>query len=234
MHVKYFSSGDSLIRHLHTATFLHLTNDFELGAIPQNTTDADHQRCAGVLQIVKKECSLEIVAKNTNELTPGAMCPGFTPDFLEIDIIQDYYKVLQPNVRAKIKSVLNRENAWIVIGVGLHYQLDFDLMRREYLDRVFQILKQSTNGWPRILWIENHAYSGFIRQEAGPRMESIKIFNNILAEYLANKTGVEMLRTFQISRDVRSYDGRHHGLGLNLLKVNLMLNYIGQFYGDKS
>ena len=221
-----------MIRHLHTATFLHLTNDYETGAIPQNTSDTERQRCSGVLQIVKKECSIEVTAQNSDELAPGAMCPGVAPDFIEIDLIQDYHKTLLPKVREKIKSLLNRPNSWIIIGVGLHYQLNFDLLRREYLDKVVEILRQSTNGWPRMMWIGNHAYSGFVRQLSGPNMESIKTFNSKVNKYL-QRHGIEMLRTFEMSRNVRSYDGRHHGLGLNLLKTNLMLNYVGQFYDSK-
>ena len=226
--------GDSLIRHLHTATFLHLTNDYETGAIPQNTSETERQKCAGVLQIVKKECSIKVAAQNSDELTPGSLCPGIATNLIEIDLVQDYYKVLLPKVKDKIRSLLHQPNSWIIIGVGLHYQLDFDLLRREYLDQVVGILRQSNNGWPRMLWIENHAYSGFIRQVAGPRMGSIKSFNNKISKYFYQHDGVEIIRTFEMSRKVRSYDGRHHGLGLNLLKTNLMFNHIGQFYDSKN
>ena len=223
-----------MIRHLHTATFLHLTNDYETGAIPQNTSDTQRQKCAGVLQIVKKECSIKVTAQNTNELVPGSLCPGIATNYIEIDLVQDYYKILLPKVKDKIKSLLHRPNSWIIIGVGLHYQLDFELLKREYLDKVVGILQQSRNGWPRVLWVENHAYSGFIRQVAGPLMDSIKSFNNKIRTYFEKYDGgVEIIRTFEMSRQVRSYDGRHHGLGLNLLKTNLMFNHIGQFYDDQ-
>jgi len=222
-----------LIRHVHTAMLLHLTNDYETGAIPQNASEEVRQKCSGVLQITKKECSVEQMSQSVKELKNHTLCTGFATRKFQIDLVQDYHNTLIPEVNEKFKSLLNRKNAWIIGGVGLHYQLNFDILRREYLEKIVAILQKSNNGWPKVLWIENHAYSGYIRQVSGPAMQSIKNFNNLIENYL-NKHNIKMLRTFELTKNVRSYDGRHHGLALNLLKVNLILNYLDQFYKENS
>ena len=229
----FYVSGDSLIRHVHTATLLHLTNNYETGAIPQNASDKDRQHCSGVLQIVHKECSVEVAAKNVDELHPDTICTGFTPNKFIVDLVQDYHRVLLQKVRDKINSVINRENTWLILGVGLHYQLEIDSLKREYLDKVFEILSHSSNGWPKILWVELHAFSGYIRQVEGPTMKKIENFNKLVEEYL-EKRGAKVLKTFEITKNVKSYDGRHHGLGMNLLKVDLIMNYLEQFYRKNS
>lgn len=224
------SLGDSLIRHIHTALLLHLTNDYNKGAIPQNAKMQVRQECEGALQLTKRSCSVESIAQSTTELPLGSVCKGFGTN-LNIEMAQDYYTALHPTISDQIDSIMNRADTWIIGGVGLHYQLNFPLVKEQYLNKVWRMLNSSTNGWPKMVWFENHGVSGFLREVAGPNNKRMQTFNRIMRRYLTERN-IPVIPTYDMSNNVRSYDGRHYGIGFNDVKVQLFINFLKQRYNN--
>ena len=124
---------------------------------------------------------------------------------------------------------MNLPDTWIITGVGLHYQLNFPHVKERYLDKIWKKINSSTNGWPKIIWFENHGISGFLREVVGPNRKRIQTFNRISNRYLTERN-IPVIPTFDMSDNVMSYDGRHYGIGFNELKVQLLMNYLKQYY----
>lgn len=210
---------------------LHLTNDYKKGVLPQNATAAVKKECEGFVQLTKRSCSVESVAQSTNELPPNSLCKGLdiNNSNLKIEMLQDYYIALHPTISNKIDSLMNQPNTWIIGAVGLHYQLNFPMVKEHYLDPVWKKLNSSKNGWPKMIWFENHGVSGFLREVSSINNDRIRAFNRLVSNYLSDKN-IPIIPSFNSSYNVRSYDGRHYGIGFNQLKVQLLINYLEQFY----
>ncbi|XP_057315806.1 uncharacterized protein LOC130656882 [Hydractinia symbiolongicarpus] len=219
--------GDSLMRQFHTMMLLLLTDDYLEGSIPFNATYNKKKLCRGEQQITNKVCSVEIVSKTTDELPLNSVCGGKVN--LKVDLVQDYHRTLITDVSNKLKSILNLENHWVIAGVGLHYQLDFNAVKKEYLDKVWNILGESKNGWPKIIWIGIHGVHGFLRMQTGQSNAKIQNFNKKVNKYWEERN-VTVIETFNMSVGLKSYDGRHYGFGFNRLKVQVLLNYLYQAY----
>ena len=215
---------------MHTVLLLMITNNYYEGSIPIKTSDENRKLCRGEHQITSKKCSVELVAQTTNELSKNAICTGKNNFF--VDIIQDYHRTLIPEIKTKIKDLLGRRNSWIIAGVGLHYQLDFEIMKTEYLDKVWAMLQSSSNGWPRLIWIGIHGTFGFLRLDTDVNNNRKIAFNKKVNDYWT-KREVVVIETFNMSSGIRSFDGRHYGIGFNELKIQMIVNLLYQQYNLK-
>ena len=199
-----------------------LTDNYFNGSIPYQVGESDKSACTGEHQITNKDCSVRVVAQHSAELPRDAICNGAN---VTIEMIQDYNRQLMPAVYDAVNKTISQENNWIIAGVGLHYQLNFEKMKYAYLDPLWNLLKSSSNEWPKLIWFDVHGVFGFLRMVTGAMNEEIAIFNKKLYEYWESRN-VSVVNTFNFSHNLRSYDGRHYGVGFNKLKAQLLLHIL--------
>lgn len=175
---------------------------------------------------------MDLAVKNLSRFgSPSPLCDGSVN--FDIEIVSDYFKTLTKEISDKYDTLISQENTWIVGAVGFHYQLDFELAKKEYLDKVWSKLQRSKNGWPKFLWLSLHALNGFLRLTQLPHNIKVKNYNDRVEAFWRERK-VQVVDTFGLSEGIKSYDGRHYGLGLNALKMNIVLRMIDNFYKKKS
>ena len=207
--------------------FLLLSGNPYSGAMPVKASKKDREFCYGDLQIAIKKCNLEVVAHRIDELTPNSICGGKIN--FHLDLVENYKKYLPDTDMKQIRQYLGRNNSFVVLAVGLHYRLDVDKVIDVYINKVLDVIESEGNGWPKIIWMGIHAVPNFLLMEPLFHNEGILKFNKQIHEYLRRRD-VAVIDTFDMSKRLLSYDGLHYGLGLNFLKVNMILNYLEEQY----
>lgn len=221
------SEGDSLIRHMITTMLLLITGDPQSGAIPANANKELYKICSGEFLYTNKDCSLYKTAHSSNELSPGAVCSGkrnFT-----INSAQMYMNGITEEAKNKTRELIGRENSYIVLGVGLHFFLRDDAVRNDVINVLLKIIKDGGGTWPKIIWIEIHNVDGFLRMDTKFHNDKIESFNKKINEFFEERN-ISVVRTFDMSKYLKSYDGRHYGMAFNFYKTQLLLNHLERKY----
>lgn len=207
--------------------FLLLSGNPNSGAIPVKASKKDREFCYGDHQIAIKKCNLEVVAHRIDELVPNSICGGKVN--FHLDLVENYKKYLPDPDMKQIRQYLGRNNAFVVLAVGLHYRLDVQKVIDVYIKKVLDVIESEGNGWPKVIWMGIHAVPNFLLMNPLFHNEGILKFNKQIHEYLRRRD-VAVIDTFDMSKRLLSYDGLHYGLGLNFLKVNMILNYLEEQY----
>ena len=203
--------------------FLLLSGNLYSGAMPAKASKAERELCYADHQIAIKKCNLKIVARKIEELEPNSICDGKVG--FHLDLVENYKKYLQDDDMKQIRSYLGRENSFVVLAIGLHYRLDIDKVISVYVKKVLDIIELEGNGWPKVIWMGIHAVPDFLLMHPLFDNPGIFKFNFKIHDYL-QKRAVAVIDTFNMSRALFSYDGLHYGVGLNFLKVQILLNYL--------
>ena len=224
--------GDSLVRQLYTMLVLMLTNGFNEGSFRKALTKEDRKFCRGEHQITSRLCSLNIVAKKlTQSNNSSSICNGYGN--IDVDYLIDYKQKFADEFNKKIDSLSSKENSWIICSVGLHFHLDFDKLKEIFLDRLWEKLQRSGKKWPKLIWVGLHGLAGFLKLSQIPHKGKLKGFNSKVTDYWT-KRNVTIIDTYPLSEGIKSYDGVHYGLGLNHLKMHIILDTIKQYYDHHS
>uniref|UniRef100_F6SCC6 Uncharacterized protein n=2 Tax=Ciona intestinalis TaxID=7719 RepID=F6SCC6_CIOIN len=132
---------------------------------------------------------------------------------------QDFIKFVQ--------EISGKPNTYVVLGVGLHFQLQSDKTIQSFLDPVFKMLGEAKQVWPKIIWV--HALSiGLLKPPTYHKLQGTNAITRFVAEiesYLKLHQ-VPSLDFRSITAEVRSYDGTHYGSGVNIMKAQILLNYL--------
>lgn len=207
--------------------FLLLSGNLYSGAMPAKATQAERELCYADHQIAIKKCNLEIVAHKIEELEPNSICGGNIN--FHIDLVENYKKYLQDADMHQIRSYLGRKDSYVVLAVGLHYRLDFDKVIEVYVKKVLDVIEYEGNGWPKVVWMGIHAVPDFLLMNPLFDNPGISGFNTKMHKYLKSRN-IDVIDTFDMSKDLFSYDGLHYGVGMNFLKVQILLNYLEEKY----
>ena len=225
--ISLFSTGDSVIRQLSRTMFLLLSGNLHSGAMPGKATDEERAFCYADHQIAIKKCNLEIVAHKLEELPPKSICNGNVS--FNLDLVENYKKYLQDIDMEQIRKYLKRKDSYVVLAVGLHYRLDLNKVIDLYVKKVLDVIETEGNGWPKVIWMGIHAVPDFLLMNPLFHNAGILEFNNKIHNYLRRR-GVTVIDTFNMSKGLFSYDGLHYGIGLNFLKIQILLNYLEERY----
>ena len=220
--------GDSLMRHFHNALMILFTNNPHGGALRKDLTKEQHEACSGEMQFVdagKTVCHGKI-SRQISEVESKSFCEGnvkFQYSFNESYCI-DYAK----GALAVVTKHLNRRNAVILIGVGLHDGLSFERITKHYMEPILNLVQnKARSGWPKIIWVTTHAHGSLKPVEFRGSQGNDKVieFNRRMKDYLEPQ-GVDVFDVFNLTLGLHSYDGTHYGPGVNMMKVQLLMNYL--------
>lgn len=204
-----------------------LSGDPLLGAMSIRASKSDLEKCKGEFQIVEKDCSIYLSAHSTSEIRNGSMCGGNY--HFAINSVQVYMNTLTDEVIEKTKALLGVKHSYLVVGVGMHFHLDVSMVKRAFIDKLLDLINKHGNGWPKIIWIGIHNVDGFLRVDTKFHNDAIQKFNHAIRAYLEGKN-ITFIRTFEMSQNLKSYDGQHYGFGFNYHKIQLILNLLVRKY----
>lgn len=216
--------GDSLVRHLFSSLLIHLTNDTRAGALKHNIHENDKNFCGFENQFVDSSCHVklatdwEVIRVNKDYCKDSYLTPKLS--FVEAYSVRHKDLALQT-----IRAALQELRPLIIIGIGIHDNFNSMKVISEYLYPLVELRNQyGAISKPVIVWLNTHA-AGPLKPMGYKELqgnESILRFNSILTEY-CRQNSILTFDTFNITKDVHSFDGTHYGSSLNKLKVELLL-----------
>ena len=207
-----------------------LSGDTLLGAMPRKASKADLDRCKGEFQIVDKECSIYLSAHSSDQLRHTSICGG--KGNISIDSAQVYLNGITDEALDKTSKLIGVENSYVIAGVGMHFYLDVPSVKKNFIDKILELVDKGGSGWPKIVWIGIHNVDGFLRIDTKFQNAAIDKFNDEIWTYLKQK-GIPFIRTFEMSKNLKSYDGQHYGVGFNRYKIHLLLNHLIREHNDE-
>ncbi|CAH1791813.1 unnamed protein product [Owenia fusiformis] len=85
---------------------------------------------------------------------------------------------------------------------------------------------------PKVLWLNTHL-PGLLKSihQVRQDVQHTKQFNRHVDAYL-RKLCVPVMNTEELSKNVFSFDGTHYGLGMNLIKAKIILNYVAKLSNE--
>lgn len=223
--------GDSLARHFHNALLILFTDDKETGSLIKDIDKSDKESCSGEMQFVdggKAICHGK-TAQNILQLPSGKFCQGqhkFLYSFHE------FYNLAQAGLALnEVRANLHKKNSVVAIGVGYHLGLNADKVLNGYLKPILQLKEQERSHWPLIVWLTTHAHGSLKPVQYLPAQsnDAISRFNKDMRAFL-EPLGIPVFDTFNLTLGVHSYDGTHYGVGVNMIKAQLFLNFLDETF----
>ena len=221
--------GDSLVRHLFSAMVIILTNDPLHGALKYNTAPKMRDMCKGDSQFVDSICHVH-TAMTWRDLTDHPnFCDGWAK--FQISYVKAYKVEVADLALLAIKKRLNKVGSVVLMGIGIHNNFNASAVIQSYLEPAVQLVATSKNGWPHLIWLSTHSMGplkpiNYHRDQGNPAILS---FNNSLAKY-CEQHNITVFDSFNMTAGVHSFDGTHFGVGVNTMKVQILLNYLEETF----
>ncbi|KAK6166876.1 hypothetical protein SNE40_023486 [Patella caerulea] len=204
-----YLNGDSYIRHLYTALLLFLRNNTFDGAMKKGVPKDKHDKCTGMYMFTEKLCRGQL-DHNVKDLCHGRFRLMFTY----------YYKSISGrNFVKMINSIKHARKSLVVFGIGIHDGFNVQNIANKFIAPVVKTIGNKT--WPKLLWATPHC----------PSILNLRLDHQVprfiaKMEPVLYKYNVPVFNTYNMTKGMVSFDGSHYGLGINMWKLQILLNYI--------
>ncbi|XP_046341458.2 uncharacterized protein LOC124122432 [Haliotis rufescens] len=207
--------GDSFVRHLHTAMLLLLSGNVQTGALNAGVPTDILGKCSGWYMFTEKTCRHHL---NYNYVGCGG----------SVRVVMKYYYNSGTGRRLKEETLreLKTPRTMLVMGIATHDAHSSKRVKGGFLSPVLNAMKNMSLTWPKLLWVDQHA-PGLTKTpwDLEKSREKAKTFNSEMEPYL-REWSVPILKTYNLTDGMCSFDSEHYGRGINMAKANLLLNYI--------
>ncbi|CAL1545459.1 unnamed protein product [Lymnaea stagnalis] len=204
--------GDSYMRQLHMSLLTLLRHSQNRSILRDDVSQADAAKCDKYYMYFS-QCR-GLIIQDLME------CNNTVKLFSE-----SLWKADQANEILKhVETLLGRENAWFIFGIGFHDNLNVGAIKTKVLDPIFKLLSNST--WPKMIWLAVHA-PGLLKTPLHPKQRTANILEyNTKVKAIMDRKGIPVLNFFELTKGTMSYDGSHYGKGINDVKVQILLNFL--------
>ncbi|XP_039260999.2 uncharacterized protein LOC120337307 [Styela clava] len=233
--------GDSFVRKMARGFVLTLRSDPTYGFLLARYDENFTKLCVGVDQFYWKECRTHggEILKTLLDKTPfcGSQTPLVTLNYFYNHQHANAFLNLVKRLTGKVGSVL-------LVGQGVHDRCKSEVTIKKFLNPVIQYLadfyKDSDNTtvepsnklkkihrWPHIMFMYPDS-NGILKPKAYHAANGdivCKKFSREMKVY-CDAHNIPVLDFSSLTSRVHSYDGAHHGLGVNIMKVQILLNYL--------
>lgn len=221
--------GDSLVRHFFSAMVILLTNDPLYGALRFTTPTKMRDICQGDSQFVDSICHVHTAMTWRDIMDNPNFCDGWAR--FQMSYVKAYKVETAGLALLAIKKLLSKVGSVVLMGIGIHDNFNASAVIQFYLEPAVRLVSTSKNGWPHLIWLSTHSMGplkpiNYHRDQGNP---AILLFNNQLSEY-CNLHNVTLFDTFNMTTGVHSFDGTHFGVGVNTMKVQILLNYLEETF----
>ncbi|XP_048589518.1 uncharacterized protein LOC5512531 [Nematostella vectensis] len=222
--------GDSLMRHFSNSLFTLFTDDPERGAV-QNASEM----CHGERQFVDRgpsSCNRKTIRERADVEPRTKFCPG-VPYFQYMLNLSYCYEFREGPVELVNKSILAKKRTAFFISVGIHDGFNAKLYQEGYIEPMLSLI--GDRDWPKFIWVTTHSpsFTKPVAYRFWQGKEKIRTYNAAMKKYFKAK-GVPVFDVFPMTEGVYSYDGTHYGAGLNMMKSQLLINYIEHAFKRKT
>lgn len=157
--------------------------------------------------------------------SPRTVCDGNTL----LSFTSYFYSQNGPQLYQDTLNMLQKPKTLLFTGIGFHVHFNHESVCTQYIKPIAQLLQDKKSLWPKLLWLEVNA-PGFVLapEDYDKVVADVKVFNKKLEECLQSyKTPI--LKTYNMSSDLLSFDGVHYGFGFNSMKINLLLSFLREW-----
>ena len=217
--------GDSLMRHFFAALAILITNDPVEGALNKKLEPEERKPCHGEMQFVDRgtfNCHGKTIHR-WEEFNQSQVCFGdgsFKTRLVEAYAVPHAHRALEA-----VQELLGKRGSVAVLSVGLHMNLNSQVIIEQYFGPIVKEVENKGNGWPLLIWINIHRVSNYLKSDTERLHAPIITFNAEMTRYCERKS-IPVLQASRLTAKIKSYDGRHFGLGGNMAKVQVLLNYL--------
>nr|XP_002125642.1 uncharacterized protein LOC100185235 isoform X1 [Ciona intestinalis] len=223
---KFYFVGDSLIRNTFLGLMISLSGRTEDGAMKGCTTKKSKNLCRGNLQFMLYDCLVE-TAQSTDDVSNTSLCNGGHRNF-DVEFKPYFSSKYSNEFYSLVQSVLHQNETYLAVGIGVLDHCDVNKVINQFLNPALMLLKQEKAKWPKITWvlplkagvISPWKYWGLCNVEDGL---------NSFSARMRNFLDINEIKTFdfrKLTTFVYSYDGTHCGMGVNIMKAQIWLNYM--------
>ena len=129
-----------------------------------------------------------------------------------------------------VTNLLGKPGSVVVLGVGIHFLSNAQKVIKDYLKPLLDLIQdQSGNGWPLLIWANIHQVDNFLPSDCKKNYSPIEKFNQEMSRF-CRANNIPILETSSVTRFIKSNDGLHFGYGGNMAKVQILMNYLKNFF----
>ncbi|XP_077973097.1 uncharacterized protein LOC120338065 isoform X1 [Styela clava] len=232
--------GDSFVRKMSRGFILTLRSDPTYGFLLERYDDKFKELCVGVDQFYWTECRtgggniLDMLVDKT------PFCGPRTP----LISINEYINHASANdFLSLVKKLAGKVGSVILLGQGGHDGCKSKVTINKFLSAAIDYLEDyyknsdkintqfgnfiKVRRWPHIIFMYPDS-NGILKPKAYHAANGnivCKQFSKEMKVY-CDAHNIPVLDFYSLTSGVHSYDGAHHGLGANIMKVQLLLNYL--------
>ncbi|XP_046563324.1 uncharacterized protein LOC124272214 [Haliotis rubra] len=207
--------GDSLVRHVYTAMLLIVTGNMKDGAMNANTPKNVRNECSGMYMFTEKLCR--------HQLNYSVRACNGT---VHLELKYFFAASFGRNLKQMVTNLNNK--SIIFTGIGIHNHFNHTEVQKKFLLPTLSYIGKSKRLWPQFLWAASHAPSALKSPKVLTQSyESVKRYNSKMETFL-KPLKVPIFNTFNMTDGMMSFDGEHYGLGMNVVKANVILSYLNE------
>nr|XP_039261007.1 uncharacterized protein LOC120337315 [Styela clava] len=237
--------GDSFVRKMARGFVLTLRSDPTYGFLLARYDENFTKLCVGADQLYWTECRIDggEILKNLLDKTP--FCGSQTP----LVTLNNWYNHASANGFLNlVKSLTGKVGSILLVGQGGHDGCKSEVTIEKFLSPVIQHLDdfykdynnttvkpskvfKKIHRWPHIIFMYPDS-NGILKPKAYHAANGnivCKKFSREMKVY-CDAHNIPVLDFSGLTSSVHSYDGAHHGLGVNIMKVQILLNYLDYIY----
>ncbi|XP_071119778.1 uncharacterized protein [Haliotis cracherodii] len=206
--------GDSFLRQMYTVTVHLLTGNYKDSTLKSTTPTGWREYCSGWMQL--------LCYSYLNYVSP--VCGGQT-NVIHVELITHDQG---PRLLSLLKSKKNQKSIFFV-GIGIHGTYNEQLVWKNFLSPSINFLHENARNktvWPKLVWVSPHA-PGILKtpRVPGQSYSSVVRYNAFINSHV-RAAGIPILDTFNMTDGIMSYDGAHYGFGINMIKSQIVFNYL--------
>ena len=226
---KHFSSitfvGDSIMRQFFGGLLIHLTDDRLYGTLVSSLNQQVFTECKGELQFMEKYLCRVSFASEWADIKNNQKYCQFSKQKPKSQYKGFYNIEYLQNGITDIESILLESKPLLVVGIGLHENLDSSRVIERYLKPLLNLVKKNKNA--TLIWVASPPPTDMKPADyLRPRTSvHVKQYNNAM-ELFCQENNISFFNTFEMNRGVYSYDGTHYGTELNLVKFRIFIKYL--------
>ncbi|XP_064597723.1 uncharacterized protein LOC135464156 [Liolophura sinensis] len=202
--------GDSFMRQMFMGLQILLSNN-DIDSCMRAKMSPEMEKHCKWLYMFTKECRPFVAKKDLR-------CRG--------TVTLHYYECFTPgsfNVTPHVQKHCGSVSTLFVFGFGLHYKYNAQKLIKELVAPILkQLHANPAYVETKLVWMLPHSM-GMLHQQTQPLQ--VLSFNSKLRQYLS-PLAVPVIDTFNLTRNLITYDGSHYTKAANLLKVQILLNYL--------
>jgi len=225
--------GDSFVRNMFVTLLMLLSDDTERGAWSRNMREDQMVYCRHERYILYEECR-DMIRDIRQLRYPEKLCDGHQPNFTVSAKVTYSGKAREDFINAT-RDLAGKPGNLVLLGMGIHMGLKADVVISRIIEPGLQSRDKfyanktmpAASKWPQIIYVIPMR-SGIlkpVRYLVRQDDHTLWDFADKVSTY-CRENDIPVLDFRSLTNNVHSFDGGHYGIGVNLMKNQIFLNYL--------